>query len=540
MTAVTALSVVIMLTTTGLAINARNARLTAEQRQREAETLIDFMLGDLNNKLRQVQRLDILEAVDNKAIAYFLAHPSTGLTDQALALHVKALQKIGNVREDQGKLPEAMGAYRAAAAAAAELMRRTPGDAEREAVYAETLQHLGNAYWFQGDLSRALECFQQASVLLQRAVAVRPSDDRSALLAYARTNEGRVHEARGEFAAAKSLYGAVLATFRTLTSEHPREIQWQSGLADAAQSLAKVSMEQGELTQAIAEYRDVYRIRNQIMAEGKGAGKAFWRPPPFAEHRGVLAGVVAAAILVVVLLNPWYSGRPSPQEPRVARSVAANRTSTLPDGSMIDLGGRTSVAVDFSGPARRLRLSPGEAFFKVRPDKTRPFVVRAGPLDVTAVGTAFDVKHAPDRVIVTVQQGLVGITSVNTSAKQIPESGWQVRAGDQFTYSEVAATATLASVDTSSALAWRAGRLEYMNAPLPLVVADVNRYSSHPLEIADPQLEQLTFTGTVFTDAIDSWLNALPAALPVVLEHGTRGTIQLRAAPGERASSERR
>jgi tetratricopeptide (TPR) repeat protein len=270
MTAVTALSVVIMLTTTGLAINARNARLAAEQRQREAETLIDFMLGDLNNKLRQVQRLDILEAVDNKAIAYFLAHPSTGLTDQALALHVKALQKIGNVREDQGKLPAAMDAYRAAAAAASELMRRAPGDAEREAVYAETLHHLGNAYWFQGDLNRALDCFQQASVLLQRAVAVRPSDDRSALLAYARTNEGRVHEARGEFGAAKSLYEAVLATFRTLTSEHPREIQWQSDLADAAQSLAKVSMEQGELTQAIAEYRDVYRIRNQIMARSPG------------------------------------------------------------------------------------------------------------------------------------------------------------------------------------------------------------------------------------------------------------------------------
>jgi tetratricopeptide (TPR) repeat protein len=94
----------------------------------------------------------------------------------ALALHVKALQKIGNVREDQGKLPAAMEAYRAAAAAGAELMRRAPGDVEREAAYAETLHHLGNAYWFQGDLNRALECFQQAIALLQRAVTLRPTD----------------------------------------------------------------------------------------------------------------------------------------------------------------------------------------------------------------------------------------------------------------------------------------------------------------------------------------------------------------------------
>jgi eukaryotic-like serine/threonine-protein kinase len=268
MTLVTALSLVMMLITTGLAINARKARIAAEQRQREAETLVDFMLGDLNNKLRQVQRLDILEAVDNQAMGYFLARPSRDLTDQALALHVKALQKIGNVREDQGKLPAAMEAYRAAAVAAAELMRRAPGDVEREAAYAETLHHLGNAYWFQGNLNRALECFQQAIALLQRAVTLRPSDTGAALLAYARINEGRVREARGEFAAAQSLYLAVLATFRSLTSRHPGEIRWQSDLADAAESLAKVAMEQGQLTLAIAGYRDVDRIRNQIVASG--------------------------------------------------------------------------------------------------------------------------------------------------------------------------------------------------------------------------------------------------------------------------------
>lgn len=265
MTLVTSFSLVTMFVTTGLAISARSARIAAEQRQREAETLVDFMLGDLNNKLRQVQRLDILEAVDDQAMAYFLARPSKDLSDQALALRVKALQKIGNVREDQGKLPAAMEAYREAAAAGAELMRRAPGDVEGEAAYAETLHHLGNAYWFQGDLNRALECFQQAIALLQRAVTLRPSDTGSTLLAYARINEGRVREARGEFGAAKSLYEGALVTFQTLTSKRPDQIRWKSDLADAAESLAKVVMEEGQLTQAIAEYRDVYRIRNQIL-----------------------------------------------------------------------------------------------------------------------------------------------------------------------------------------------------------------------------------------------------------------------------------
>lgn len=263
---VTSLALAMMLITTGLAINALIARKAAEQRQREAEMLVDFMLGDLNDKLRQVQRLDILEAVDNQAMAYFLARPSRDLTDQALTLRAKALQKIGNVREDQGKLPAAMESYRAAAALAAELVRRVPGDPEREATYAETLHHLGNGYWFQGDLDHALESFQQAIALLERATSARPLDAGLALLAYARSNAGRVREARGEFAAAKTLYEAVLATFTSLTLRDAGKARWRSDLADAHDSLAKVALEQGRLTQAIVGYRDVLRMRTLTLA----------------------------------------------------------------------------------------------------------------------------------------------------------------------------------------------------------------------------------------------------------------------------------
>ena len=159
--------------TTGLAVSARNARRAAEQRQREAETLVDFMLGDLNDKLRQVQRLDILEAVDNQAMAYFLARPSRDLDDQALALHVKALQKIGNVREDQGKLPAAMEAYRAAGrtrrAAAAHARRCRPSGGLRGDPASPRQCATGS----KGTLS-ALESFQKAIALLERAMSVAP------------------------------------------------------------------------------------------------------------------------------------------------------------------------------------------------------------------------------------------------------------------------------------------------------------------------------------------------------------------------------
>jgi len=63
-----------------------------------------------------------------------------------------------------------------------------------------------------------------------------------------------------------------------------------------------------------------------------------------------------------------------------------NRRATLPDGSIVELGAKTSVAVNFDKGRRAMQLSPGEAYFKVQPDKKRPFVVHAGDVEVTAIG----------------------------------------------------------------------------------------------------------------------------------------------------------
>jgi transmembrane sensor len=233
----------------------------------------------------------------------------------------------------------------------------------------------------------------------------------------------------------------------------------------------------------------------------------------------------AAAMLACVIGGGflWAWNRSQNEETLAASSGTASRTLTLPDGSSMDLGPKTSVTVDFQAQQRSLQLSPGEAFFTVRPDRKRPFVVHAGALNATAVGTAFDVKHEPGRVTVTVQEGVVAVELATGGLGAAPDSTWQVTAGYQLVHSAGDATTILASVDTSSVLAWRSGRLEYVNAPLSAVVADLSRYTPHPIELKDARAAGLTFTGTVFTDSIDSWLQALPEALPVRVMRAANG-----------------
>ena len=64
----------------------------------------------------------------------------------------------------------------------------------------------------------------------------------------------------------------------------------------------------------------------------------------------------------------------------------------LPDGSIVELDAQSEIAVNFEPSVRRVELVRGEALFKVQKDPNRPFIVRAGGVEVRAVGTAFDVR----------------------------------------------------------------------------------------------------------------------------------------------------
>jgi eukaryotic-like serine/threonine-protein kinase len=267
MAVITAVALVVMVITTTLAITAVIARNDAKRRQKQAEELVGFMLGNLNDKLREVSRLDILQAVDDQAMAYFASLPTKDVTDAALALRVDALQKIGGVRQDQGQMPAALESYLAASAVAKELMERAPGDVTREASYGNSLTWIGKAYWYQGDLERAASNFETASEKLRAAAVATPDDsDLAYRLSSALTNTGRVLETRGEYVGAKPYYEEVQKIFERLSAREPEKVQWQTELGDSYNNLGKLALELGHLTEAVAAYRSDLQIKMTLSA----------------------------------------------------------------------------------------------------------------------------------------------------------------------------------------------------------------------------------------------------------------------------------
>lgn len=240
----------------------------------------------------------------------------------------------------------------------------------------------------------------------------------------------------------------------------------------------------------------------------------------------------AAAALVLVVGAAWVGVRqawrgtePAPIVEQVRTQRGEHEDVALPDGSHLALGGQSSVALAYDQQVRRVILTEGEAFFTVHPNKTRPFIVMAGPLTVTAIGTSFNVRRDADSVFVTVAEGTVDVrarsegggpdTRVQSGDAATSDFDIRARGGHQVRYHQGRMWSTVDRVDPSIASGFQEGKLQYVDEPLSLVVASINRYAERPIVLDDPALGEMHFTGTVFERHIEDWLQGLDAVFPV-------------------------
>lgn len=263
-------------------------------------------------------------------------------------------------------------------------------------------------------------------------------------------------------------------------------------------------------------------LRERVVAAWHGLIEQ--RPGFMPSPRWALASIVAA----MVLAGSWFltpTGNPT-----YATQVAEIRDVPLDDGTVVTLGARSAVDVQFTNAERTVRLASGEAFFAVSRDTSRPFVVLAGDTRIRVVGTKFNVHYEGGRVRVSVLEGIVEVARADGSTERIGPAAPTVTltAGQQLL---AAGSAPLAPEPLRGATpgAWREGRLDYQDAPLSEIIADANRYRSGTIRIASPALAGERLTTSFRTSQIDQMLETLPETLPVALRRNPDGTVELRS-----------
>ena len=228
-----------------------------------------------------------------------------------------------------------------------------------------------------------------------------------------------------------------------------------------------------------------------------GAAPALPRPPVSRARRFATA-VAAAALLAAGAAMAWIEFGDRRVE-HFETGIAQRRQATLPDGSQIDLAPETRATLRFSWNRREILLTQGHAYLAVAHDARRPLVVNAGGLTITAAGSAFDVRTSPTGAEVTVDEGVITVTS-----------GATLRAGkgQRITLSGSDGRLLVAAVDLKLAESWRGGVLQFVGAPLQDVVGEVNHYVTRKIVVADA-LRRMRFTGTVAPAHIGEWLEAV-------------------------------
>jgi transmembrane sensor len=233
------------------------------------------------------------------------------------------------------------------------------------------------------------------------------------------------------------------------------------------------------------------------------------------------AMALAAAALLLVFL---------PLEPRQPASVAYStrmgetRSVALPDGTIVDLNTGTTIRVRVGGSERHVALDRGQVLFHVAKDSRHPFDVSVGRRVIRVVGTVFDVLRNEGTITVTVAEGKVGFFQPHARA----DRGSTLVGGDQLAFAEATGKVTLRRVNPSVALAWRSGYLVYQNAPLAMIVSDLNRYFARRVVIGDGRAAGQRFSGVLRMDRQDAVLRRLSRLLPVEAEYRADGGIVLR------------
>jgi len=229
------------------------------------------------------------------------------------------------------------------------------------------------------------------------------------------------------------------------------------------------------------------------------------------------------------------------------------RVVSLTDGSVVHLNTSSAVRVAYGDKRRLIRLESGQAYFNVRKDPNRPFLVAVRGTEVEAVGTAFDIEAFGPEMAVTVVEGEVvvrrtgiseeaddaGIDSqvvahADDEADTAADLGWSasLKANQQIVLAAGSRAVALppepVSVAARTETAWRENKLVFDGEPLRRVAKKFNRYNRKQIVVLDEELQELKVSGSFDPRNPEAFVETMAAVAGLTVHEGLEDDIFLR------------
>ena len=170
-----------------------------------------------------------------------------------------------------------------------------------------------------------------------------------------------------------------------------------------------------------------------------------------------------------------------------------NRVIFLPDGSTVILspGSKLNYPSSFDGLAKREVFLKGQAFFDIKHNATRPFIVHTGKLATIVLGTAFNIKAIPGEkdITVTVTRGRVKVSNENKILGIITPN-------QQITYNKKKVSSIMKIVDSDSYLNWKEQDLLFDNLTVAEAAKLLEERYKVKITIRDESIGSKRFTAS--------------------------------------------
>jgi transmembrane sensor len=170
---------------------------------------------------------------------------------------------------------------------------------------------------------------------------------------------------------------------------------------------------------------------------------------------------------------------------------------TLSDGSTVILNGASRIRYpeSFNRKIREVSLIEGEAFFDIKHDESKPFVVKAMGTKINVLGTAFNVrayKFLRD-IQITVSRGKVSVSSM-ANVKHEKAGTITLLPNEQVTIGKINGEIIKKHINSDDFTGWVQGKYRFDNETLGNVASMLESYYKVRVTFANDDLKDIRFS----------------------------------------------
>ncbi|MEO8380941.1 MAG: serine/threonine-protein kinase [Acidobacteriota bacterium] len=287
----------------------------AATRRGQAEELINFMLGDLRRKLEPLGKLDLLDDVGERALAYSGSLRPELMSGVEVARNAKALNQLGEVRIAQGRLPEAASIFARARTLATVAAKKDPADQNAQLALMAAYYGEGETARRAGDAEGALRLNERYLATAMRLAAASPQNAEYRIeQAYAHANVGALLMGLARYGEARPHFEEALRIKRIRLARDPLNLEWQADLANTINKVGVNLLRTGDLAGARLQFTEQKRIHQVLV--GVAPEHAQWKSGLATSH-----AFLSSLLINMGMLNE--ARRETGEELRIARSLVS-------------------------------------------------------------------------------------------------------------------------------------------------------------------------------------------------------------------------